>query len=195
MIFVLLPLTGAVIGWITNVLAIRLLFRPLHPVRLGPLVFQGLIPKRREQIAINVGDVVARQLFSVDELAARLDMPVMQQEVERVVREAVECWCEEKMMMLPGAVRQMFSNKLRDMVAAEVARHLPQMSELFFTRMGEQVDIRTVVADKINALPLNEVEGLVLTVASRELKQIELLGALLGLAIGLLQAVLVYWLA
>jgi uncharacterized membrane protein YheB (UPF0754 family) len=195
MIFVLLPLTGAVIGWLTNVLAIRLLFRPLHPVRLGPLVFQGLIPKRREQIAINVGDVVARQLFSVDELAARLDMPLMQQEVERVVREAVERWCGEKMMMLPGSVRQMCSNKLRDMVAAEVARHLPQMAELFFTRMEEQVDIRTVVADKINALPLNEVEGLVLTVASRELKQIELLGALLGLVIGLLQAVLVYWLA
>ena len=90
MIFVFLPITGAIIGWITNVLAIRLLFRPLNVVKLGPFTLQGLIPKRRGEIANNVGDVVAQQLFSVDELTSRLDMPVLQKEVEQVVKKAVD---------------------------------------------------------------------------------------------------------
>jgi uncharacterized membrane protein YheB (UPF0754 family) len=194
MIYVLLPLTGAIIGWITNVLAIRFLFRPLNPIRVGPLVFQGLIPKRRGQIAETVGDVVAQQLFSMDEMMERLDMPSLQREVERVVRQTVEQWCSNKMGLLPGPVRQMCSNVLRDTVAAEVARQFPQMAKLFFERMREQVDVRSIVADKINELSLSEVEGLVLAVAKRELKQIELLGALLGFIIGGFQALLVWWL-
>lgn len=192
MIFVFLPITGAIIGWITNVLAIRLLFRPLNVVKLGPFTLQGLIPKRRGEIANNVGDVVAQQLFSVDELTSRLDMPVLQKEVEQVVKKAVEKWCSEKMGMLPGAVRQYCSSVLRDMMAAEVARQFPKMAETFFSRMREQVDVKSIVADKINSLSLNDVEGLVLGVARRELKQIELLGAFLGLLIGLIQALLVY---
>jgi uncharacterized membrane protein YheB (UPF0754 family) len=194
MIFVLLPLTGAIIGWITNVLAIRFLFRPLHPVRVGPFSFQGLIPKRRGEIAETVGDVVARQLFSVDELTGRLDMPAMQIEVERVVRGAVDNWCAEKMNKLPQSVRQLFNNMLRDVVAAEVARQFPRMADMFFSRMREQVDVRSIVAEKINGLSLAEVEGLVQTVSRRELRQIEYLGAFLGLVIGLLQALLVWWL-
>ena len=196
MIFVLLPLTGAIIGWITNVLAIRLLFRPLYPVRFGPLriVLQGLIPKRRPQIAETVGEVVAAQLFSVDELAAQVDMPSLQLEVERMVKAAVERWCGEKMNLFPGPVRQYCSHVLRDMVAAEVARQFPQMTNVLFSRMREQVDVQAIVTEKINELSLNEVEDLVLTVARRELKQIEWLGACLGFVIGLLQALLVSWL-
>lgn len=193
MIFVLLPLTGAVIGWVTNVLAIRLLFRPLQPFRLGPLTFQGLIPKRRGQIAYTVGEVVAEQLFSVDELAGQLDMPSIQQKIERLVCIAVDRWCVEKIGMLPKAVRQTLSQRLRDLVTNEVAHQLPQMVELLVTHMREQVDVRAIVEGKINVLPLQEVEGLVLSVARSELKQIELLGAVLGLLIGLLQALLVFW--
>lgn len=192
MIFILLPLTGAVIGWVTNVLAIRLLFRPLQPFRLGPLTFQGLIPKRRGQIACSVGNVVAEQLFSVDELAEQLDMPAIQREMQRLVCIAVDRWCGEKIGLLPKSVRQTLSQRLSELVTAEVALQFPRMVELLITHMREQVDVRAIVERKINTLPLLEVEKLVLSVARSELKQIELLGAVLGFLIGLLQALLVF---
>lgn len=192
MVFILLPLLGAVIGWVTNVLAIRLLFRPLHPVRIGPFSLQGLIPKRRGEIAANVGEVVAQRLFSVDELASHLDASSLQKEVEAVVKQAVDMWCEKKMVMLPGTVRQYCSSVLRDTVATEVARQFPDMLTIFFARMHQQVDVQAIVAEKINTLPLVDVEAMVLDVARRELKQIELLGAVLGFIIGLFQALLVY---
>jgi uncharacterized membrane protein YheB (UPF0754 family) len=88
-------------------------------------------------------------------------------------------------------LRQYCSNYLRDTVAAEVAAHFPAIVGGLLDRMQTQVDVRQVVAEKINALPLSEVERLVLAVARRELKQIEWLGAVLGFFIGLLQAVMV----
>jgi uncharacterized membrane protein YheB (UPF0754 family) len=187
------PVIGAFIGWITNLIAIRLLFRPLEPLKVGPLplTFQGLIPKRRGQIAAAVGHVVADKLFSVSELTGRLDLPELQKDVDRAVRKVVEEWCRAKMGLLPETLRQYCSNYLRDTVAAEVAARFPAIAGGLLARMQAQVDVRQVVAEKINGLPLPEVERLVLAVARRELRQIEWLGAVLGFLIGLLQAVLV----
>ncbi|MBS4023566.1 MAG: DUF445 family protein [Dethiobacter sp.] len=194
MIFIALPLVGALIGWITNYIAIRLLFRPLQPVKLPLLkiAFQGLIPKRRSQIADKVAQVVDEQLFSMDEIADRLDMPMLQKEVDRLAREVVGRWCEGKMGLLPGALRQYCSSYMCDTVAAELAAHFPHMATSLLSRMQEQVDVKKVVAEKINNLALDEVEQLVLDVARRELKQIERLGAVLGFVIGLVQSLIFY---
>lgn len=42
-----LAIIGAFIGWMTNVFAIKLLFRPLQPVNILGIKLQGLIPKRK----------------------------------------------------------------------------------------------------------------------------------------------------
>ncbi|TCS83594.1 DUF445 family protein [Tepidibacillus fermentans] len=58
---------GAVIGAITNELAIRMLFRPYHPWKIGnwQLPFTpGLIPKRRKEIAEQLGIMVEKYLFT-----------------------------------------------------------------------------------------------------------------------------------
>jgi uncharacterized membrane protein YheB (UPF0754 family) len=197
MVFIILPIIGALIGWITNYIAIRLLFRPLEPVRLWPfpITFQGLIPKRKGQIADTVGQIVAERLFSVEELTAQLDMPKLQAEAAKTAGEAVGRWCDQKMGLLPGSLRDYCSNYFRDAVAAELATQFPKMTETFFLRMREQVDVGNIVADKLNALSLDDMEEVVLTVASRELKQIEWLGGVLGFMIGLVQALIAYFLA
>jgi hypothetical protein len=45
------PVVGAVIGWLTNYVAIKLLFRPHVPFSLLGYQVQGVIPKRRKEIA------------------------------------------------------------------------------------------------------------------------------------------------
>ncbi|MGI6659712.1 MAG: DUF445 domain-containing protein [Dethiobacteraceae bacterium] len=196
MIFIFLPLTGAIIGWITNVLAIRLLFRPLNPWRLWPLpiTLQGLIPRRRAELAANIGEVVARELFSLDELPERLNFTQLQEEVKQLVKASVERWCEQKLSFLPAGVRNYCSRMLRDRVADEVALQFPLLAESVLTHIQQQVDVRAVVTEKVDALSLTEIENLVLQVAHRELKQIEWLGAVLGLIIGVLQAILTLFL-
>lgn len=47
----ILTVVGGLIGWITNILAIKLLFRPITPIRIPILNFEilGLIPKRKKR--------------------------------------------------------------------------------------------------------------------------------------------------
>ena len=72
------PLLGALIGFLTNALAIRMLFRPLREVRvLGvrlPLT-PGVIPRRRHELSHSIGRMVSEQLLSPESIGARLQSP------------------------------------------------------------------------------------------------------------------------
>ncbi|NLZ38439.1 MAG: DUF445 family protein [Firmicutes bacterium] len=190
---ILLPLTGAIIGWITNVLAIRLLFRPQKALRLWPLPIsvQGLIPRRRAELALSIGEVVAQELFNMDELIKSINIPELQSEVEKLVKLTVEEWCSDKMSKFPAGIRTYCSSVLRDWIAAAVAKQFPHMAESIFLHLQQQVDVAAIVTSKVNALSLSEVEELILRVSRRELKQIEWLGAVLGFIIGLLQLLVI----
>ncbi len=66
------PLLGALIGCFTNWLAVKMLFRPYYPKRIGKwqLPFTpGIIPKRKGALAKAVGRAVGEQLFTKDDLA------------------------------------------------------------------------------------------------------------------------------
>ena len=75
MIKILIPaFIGGIIGWITNVLAIKMLFRPVYPVRI-PLIgidLQGLLPKRRAEIAVSIGETVEKELINIDDILKKL---------------------------------------------------------------------------------------------------------------------------
>ena len=72
------PLLGALIGFLTNALAIRMLFRPLREVRvLGvrlPLP-PGVIPRRRHELSHSIGRMVSEQLLSPESIGVRLQSP------------------------------------------------------------------------------------------------------------------------
>lgn len=87
--WVLPPVLGACIGYITNAIAIRMLFRPLHPVYvLGirlPLT-PGIIPKQRSQLAESIGNMVSRELLSEEIIRQKVTSP----EFVSVIRVNVE---------------------------------------------------------------------------------------------------------
>jgi uncharacterized membrane protein YheB (UPF0754 family) len=46
-----LPVFGAIVGYLTNWLALEMIFRPLHPTRIGPWTLQGLFLKRQKEVS------------------------------------------------------------------------------------------------------------------------------------------------
>lgn len=73
--WVLPPFIGAVIGYVTNALAIRMLFRPLtqkHFLGLRVPLTPGIIPKQRFELAESIGRMVSRELITEDALKRQL---------------------------------------------------------------------------------------------------------------------------
>lgn len=69
--FIMMVTVGVLIGWFTNYLAIKLLFRPYREMNFIFFKIQGLIPKRRDEISENISEVVEKELISIDDIAEK----------------------------------------------------------------------------------------------------------------------------
>ena len=69
-----IPVISALVGWLTNYLAVKMMFYPIEFVGIKPFFgWQGLIPAKRRQMAEIEVELVLGKLLSVEELAQRLD--------------------------------------------------------------------------------------------------------------------------
>ena len=64
----ILPLFGIIVGYATNWIALRIIFQPLHPKKIGPFVVQGLFLKRQKEVAEVWTGIVTRELITVHNL-------------------------------------------------------------------------------------------------------------------------------
>ena len=65
------PVIGGVIGYCTNYIAVKMLFRPLKPIKIGKFTLPftpGIIPKRKPALAHAIGQAVGTALLNEEEL-------------------------------------------------------------------------------------------------------------------------------
>jgi uncharacterized membrane protein YheB (UPF0754 family) len=102
LIWLVPPLVGAAIGYITNAVAIKMLFRPLRELRfLGVrLPFTpGILPRQRHKLAENIGAVVEQQLLTPEIVAARL----RQEDVRESLKTVIAGYTEQIFNQFSGA--------------------------------------------------------------------------------------------
>jgi uncharacterized membrane-anchored protein YjiN (DUF445 family) len=84
------PLVGAVIGYVTNAIAIKMLFRPHHALRIFGfrLPFTpGILPRRRHTLADSIGAMVQRELLTPEIVKARLHREDVREQIRAAVGE------------------------------------------------------------------------------------------------------------
>jgi len=82
------PLVGAFIGYATNYVAIRMLFRPLKPWRVMGLrlpMTPGVIPSKRHELAENIGKMVGHHLLTSDDVRTALTQEGFQIELQQLL--------------------------------------------------------------------------------------------------------------
>ncbi len=92
-VILFMALIGAVIGGFTNHLAIKMLFRPHEAKYIGSwrIPFTpGLIPKRRDELAVQLGRTVTNYLLTPDTFRKRLLTPDMADKAEQFVQIRLE---------------------------------------------------------------------------------------------------------
>ncbi|MGM7636259.1 DUF445 domain-containing protein [Bacillus sp. Hm123] len=81
---------GAVIGAVTNSIAIKMLFHPYRPLYIGKwqLPFTpGLIPKRRGELAEQLGKMVAQYLLTPESIERKLSHPDFQKDIVSLLQQ------------------------------------------------------------------------------------------------------------
>ncbi|HZK34762.1 MAG TPA: DUF445 family protein [Bacillota bacterium] len=189
----IMAIVGALIGWFTNYLAIKLIFRPYDPWRIPILgiSIQGLIPKRRQELAVSIAKTVEEQLFSTEDIINRLVEGENKREIIWAIKYRILKVIRVRMpAIVPSAITDVIVKKIGAILDTELESLFDTMVEDALEKAVEKVNIEKIVEDKINSLDIRELEGLIIGIASRELKHIEVLGGVLGFMIGLFQGLI-----
>ncbi|MGE5380167.1 MAG: DUF445 domain-containing protein [Methylocystaceae bacterium] len=188
----LIPLISAVIGYVTNVVAVKMLFRPRQPRRILFWKIQGVLPQRQADLARTVGEVVERELFSVSDLLDQVNTPEMQDLLVGTVVNLVKQRLDE---IMPRFVPNGVTGKLGELVEIVLRREAPNIVQAAIDNgrdhLQNEVKVGRIIEEKLNQYDVADAEQLVLQVSSRELRFIEIMGGVLGLLIGLLQDVII----
>lgn len=91
--FLVAPLIGAIIGYCTNYIAVKMLFRPLKPVKIGKVTLPftpGIIPKRKPALAKAIANMVGKSLVGEEEIKAILTSATMKEAVVSKITGAID---------------------------------------------------------------------------------------------------------
>ncbi len=187
--WILVPLLGGAIGYLTNYLAVRMIFRPVRPVKFLGLCFQGLVPRRQPELAESIGRIVGDHLLDHEDIARGLEGI----DLESIVKEALDRGLARKveslrsLPLVGGFLTDERIADLRDSLVKSLLKDRGALLDRFEETLEHGLDVKALVREKVAAFSVEKLEALVLEVASRELRTIELLGALLGILIGITQ--------
>lgn len=117
--YALPPLVGAFIGYVTNDIAIRMLFRPLKPWRLLgvriPLT-PGVLPAKRAEFAARIGRMVGSHLLTSEDVGRALEKEAFRRELKGAVTEKLDHLLDQKLGTVESLFPADFQGWVRDMV-------------------------------------------------------------------------------
>lgn len=188
-------LIGATIGYVTNDIAIRLLFRPMRPKKVLGMTLQGLIPRRQAEIAASLGTIMSEHILDGQALAGKLMDKNTMEEAESILERTVCRKVSEKMSSLvPGRIREAVARRVAKTAVREARSAVAEMAPSTMGWITNRLDVERMVEESVNELSAQKLEEVLLTLARKEVRAIKVLGGLIGLAIGLLQSVVAIYL-
>lgn len=188
----ILAVIGGLIGYITNVIAIKLIFRPINPIKIPILNVEiiGMIPKRKLEIANNVAQVIEEQFFSFDDIIENVITEQDKQIIIDYIKVRIKLVLNEKLGLIPSSIRNLVQNYISEVIEDEIKSGVDELSEELIIKANNRINIKEIVENKINELDLYELETIILQIIKKELKQIEVLGLILGFFIGIIQGII-----
>lgn len=191
MLYLSIPLVAALIGYVTKILAIKMMFYPVDFRGKKPwLGWQGIVPKHAAKMAGIACDTLTEQLLSPQEVVERLDPERIVAEVEKPLRHAIEEIVEEVGSTYQPAVWEAMPKIVRRAMIQRVQNDAPRMLSEIMDEIKSDVDnVFDLKSMVVTALVRDKelLNRIFLEAGGKEFQFIRRSGAVFGFIIGLVQ--------
>ena len=189
-LLVMILISGA-IGWITNWVAIKMLFRPHREINFGLFKIQGLIPKRKSEIGSGIANIIQNELISVKDVISNIDREEFSKRLNKLIDEVLNKNLKKKVKEKFPFLQVFFTDKVAkdigNAIKSIIMENQEKIFEIFSNYAEENIDFEIIISDKISNFSLDKLEEIITLLAKKELKHIEVIGAALGMIIGAVQ--------
>ena len=158
-----LPVAGFLVGWFTNWLALKVIFRPLNPHKFGCITIHGLFLKRQMEVSETFARVNCVEILHTKAIWERILTGPLSKNFFALLR-AHSILFTEKLVggMKPFAVTAMGSKKFAEMkeeIAKQIADKLPSIMPHSYQYTTDALDMERTIRVKMQQLSYAEFEG------------------------------------
>ena len=185
-----LPIGGVIIGYVTNWLALWMIFEPTEPRKIGPFKLHGLFLRRQPEVAGVYAEIIADDIVTAgnigDELLNGRRSDRTRQMIEDAMRPAIDRSVGAGRTAVRIAVGSDRYDAIREGLATEAVEYTvtPLSDPDFNRRQSEKV--RALISERIGALPYPDFAEMLRSGMKEDEWLLLLHGAVLGFAAGLL---------
>lgn len=187
-----LPLGGLLIGYLTNFLALRLIFKPRNPIKIFGLKIQGLFMLRQKEVSKAYAQIVSKNILTMPNIFETIINGEASEKLvkitERHVREGVDKTAGFSSALIRFTSGSKSYDGIKNIACARFVEELPQQIKLVFDYAEQALDIESTLSDKMSGLSPIEFEGFLRPVFQEDEMKLMLVGAALGGLAGLFQA-------
>jgi uncharacterized membrane protein YheB (UPF0754 family) len=188
----IMPAFGFGVGFISDWIALTMLFRPPYPKRyLGVIKFQGIIHQQRDQITRDYAHILATDLFAPDVLFdGILNGPTADKLFDTIQREisaAIDAQTGLARPIVTLAVGTRRYRELKETIATHVIERMPETMSMVGDYASRTLDVENLIIEKMGELDNEQYESILRPIFKDDELLMIIVGGVLGGLIGELQ--------
>lgn len=185
-----LPLLGTLVGWATNWLAIKMIFEPIEPRKIGPWEWQGLFLKRQREAAGVYAEVIADDIVTLRNIGHELLTGPRADRTRQMITTALRPAVDRATGPLRGAVRVAVGTKEYDAIRESVALEgvdytMTPLTDSDFNRR-QSAAVRKLISTRMSEMPPEDFSEMLRSAMREDEWLLILHGAVLGFGAGLI---------
>jgi uncharacterized membrane protein YheB (UPF0754 family) len=188
----IMPLFGGFVGWFSDWMALKMVFRPREPTRyLGLFTWQGLFLKRQQEVSAEYGALIAGEVLTAANIfEAALRGPLSDKLfalVQKHVSDMVDDQAGIAQPLLVFAVGSERYQSMKQDIAARLMERLPVALKSVEKYADDAMDVRNTLVSRMKQMTPEEFEGVLRPVFEQDEWKLIAVGAVLGFLVGELQ--------
>jgi len=191
---IIIPVISAFIGWFTNWIAIKMLFHPREPKKILGITFQGIFPKRQQQFAMKLGKLVSNELLSFAEIEQKISNPANVEKILPLLETHIDTFLKEKLVteipMIGMLIGEKTISQVKGVFMKELQELFPILMKQYMTTLESELNLERIVIEKVRQFSSDKLEDILNQIMSAEFRFVEIIGAVLGFIIGLVQVLI-----
>jgi uncharacterized membrane protein YheB (UPF0754 family) len=187
-----LPVFGALVGYVTNWLALYMVFRPLQPNRYGPFVFQGIFLKRQKEVSAAYGQFFANHLITAEVLTNEvLSREVSVRRIQELIQREISVTVDDfRFKFKPLAMATLGVKQFKGAVDFAAGRAFDLMHPLdkeAQNLINTALQIESTLSTRLGELPVQDFHDLLHPVVEEDEWKLIVIGGVLGFVAGIIQ--------
>lgn len=192
----ILPLGGLIVGYATNWIAIKIIFEPKNPIKLGPFTLQGMFLKRQKEVARVYSEIIDAKLLNSENIADIVlhgsGSENLLELIELHVNDAVERYVAIAQPYFALNVGSENYFKMKEIAAQRIFDKSESYLSYAYEYTNSALCIGEDLCQKMQALSPEEFEGVLRPAYQADEWKLIVTGAMLGMAAGFFQIYFVF---